>query len=309
MHLLDLEEAEESAALRHRLSTWGLKRLEREGYCITSLSAYWLEANQFGRPVASFSFGPGIRLSDNKLEFVAFLIFSTTLLSMLYFFRNGMQVLLSRVDPLKEITATGSVISRTDTQLRVCFANKFHKFDLNGLWRLDLGRPNLMYERMCSAISYLPNDLKVIEEASDASQEYILQGTRLRDVLLRSFQPHQTYDADQASDTFKPPNSTAVDEDSSGPNLSWEDMGAFKHDQRIVSWAKRYMMPNPIVLDSDPPLELNDSQRRAMAAMIGRKVSLIQGVLYIRFISRHYFLSLSFLSLLVRGKRKPLLKL
>ena len=81
VHLLDLEEAEESAALKHRLSTWGLKRLEREGYCVTGLSAYWLEANHFGRPVASFSYGPGMRLSDNKLEFVAFLIFSITLLS------------------------------------------------------------------------------------------------------------------------------------------------------------------------------------------------------------------------------------
>jgi hypothetical protein len=88
VHLLDLEEAEESAALRHRLSTWGLKRLEREGYCTTGLSAYWLEANQFGRPVASFSYGPGIRLSDNKLEFVAFLIFSTTLLSYCFFFQK-----------------------------------------------------------------------------------------------------------------------------------------------------------------------------------------------------------------------------
>ncbi len=152
-----------------------------------------------------------------------------------------------------------------------------------------------MYERMCSAMSYFPNDLKVIEEASDASQEFILQGTELRDVLLRSFQPQQTNDADQTSDTFKPSNSTAVVEESSGPNLSWEDMGAFKHDQRIVSWAKRYMMSNPIVLDSDPPLELNDSQRRAMAAMIGRRVSLIQGVHYIRFFSRHYLL-LSFLA-------------
>lgn len=298
MHLLGLEEAEESAALNHRLSTWGLKRLEREGYCITGLFAYWLEANQFGRPVASFSLGPGIRLPDNKLEFVAVLSFSANLL-LFYTFRNGTQVLLSRVDPLKELTETGSVISRTDTHLRVCFTSKF---DTSGLWRLDLGRPNLMYERMRSAISCFPYDLKVFEDASDTSEEFILQGTELRDVLLRSFQPLQNNDVDQIGKETVVVEPARLD-------LSWDDMGAFKHDQRIVSWAKRYMMPNPIVLDCDPPLELNDSQRRAIAAMIGRRISLVQGVphIFCSFLKAHRLTS-SFSSLLGRGKRKPLLK-
>src|SRR5258705_56444 len=70
LHLLRLEEAEETAALRYRLSTWGIQRLEREGYCMTGLHAYWLEENQFGKPVASLSLGPGVILPDSKLEYV-----------------------------------------------------------------------------------------------------------------------------------------------------------------------------------------------------------------------------------------------
>ena len=70
LHLIRLEEAEEAAALNHRLSTWGIPRLEREGYCMTGLYACWLEENRFGKPVASFALGPGIILPDSKLEYV-----------------------------------------------------------------------------------------------------------------------------------------------------------------------------------------------------------------------------------------------
>jgi hypothetical protein len=31
-------------------------------------------------------------------------------------------------------------------------------------------------------------------------------------------------------------------------------------------------------MDGDPPINLNDSQRKAMATMIGQRISLIQGV-------------------------------
>lgn len=68
LKLLSLEEAEDEAALRDRLAQWGLTRLQEEGYCVTGLAAYWLEANQFGRPVAAFSLGPGILLPENKFE-------------------------------------------------------------------------------------------------------------------------------------------------------------------------------------------------------------------------------------------------
>jgi len=37
---------------------------------MTGLSAYWLKANQFGRPVAAFLLGPGINLPESKFEYV-----------------------------------------------------------------------------------------------------------------------------------------------------------------------------------------------------------------------------------------------
>ena len=68
LRLIFLEETEDEAVLRHRLATWSVERLEAEGYCLTGMSAYWMQANQFGRPVATFLLGPGITLPENKLE-------------------------------------------------------------------------------------------------------------------------------------------------------------------------------------------------------------------------------------------------
>jgi hypothetical protein len=59
---------EDEAVLRERLSSWTLGRLQAEGYCLTGLSAYWLQANQFGRPVAAFILGPGMALPEHRFE-------------------------------------------------------------------------------------------------------------------------------------------------------------------------------------------------------------------------------------------------
>jgi hypothetical protein len=68
LNLLAAEQAEDEAILKERLSSWTVDRLKEEGYCLTGLSAFWLEANQFGRPVASFLMGPGIVLPDHRFE-------------------------------------------------------------------------------------------------------------------------------------------------------------------------------------------------------------------------------------------------
>lgn len=65
-----MEEDEDEAVLQKRLSTWSLDRLKEAGYCLTELSAYWMKANQFGRPVASFTLGPGIMLPEHRFEYV-----------------------------------------------------------------------------------------------------------------------------------------------------------------------------------------------------------------------------------------------
>jgi hypothetical protein len=61
---------EGEAVLRERLSSWTLDRLKEEGYCLTGMAAFWLEATQFGRPVASFLLGPGLALPDHRFEYV-----------------------------------------------------------------------------------------------------------------------------------------------------------------------------------------------------------------------------------------------
>ncbi|KDR78403.1 hypothetical protein GALMADRAFT_1319277 [Galerina marginata CBS 339.88] len=255
LRLLSLEEAEDEAALKHRLSTWSLDRLRNEGYCLTGLNAYWLQANQFGRPVASFVLGPGIQLPENKFE-------------------NGTQVMISRLDPLKEPPLLGSVLSRTQSHIRVCFPSAFDLDD--GVWRLDIGRPNLMYERMRTAISYLETDLEEVEDMEpESSLQYILQGTHLRDVILHSFSSEPSSLTLGESETNDDGVASSEIEDKT---FNFSNGGAFKYDQRIHSWARRYSQPNPVVVEGDPPLDgLNQSQIRAMASMIGDRASLIQG--------------------------------
>lgn len=77
MPLLEAEQEEEEDVLKTRLSNWSTKRLEKEGYCLSQMSAFWLEANQYGRPVAVFSLGPGIALPQHRFESVCSRIVSS----------------------------------------------------------------------------------------------------------------------------------------------------------------------------------------------------------------------------------------
>lgn len=55
--------------------------------------------------------------------------------------------------------------------------------------------------------------------------------------------------------------------------------GAFRNDTRIHSWAQRYSRSDPLVIQGDPIIKnMNTSQVRAMAMMIGQRLSLVQGV-------------------------------
>ncbi|KAH7924454.1 P-loop containing nucleoside triphosphate hydrolase protein [Leucogyrophana mollusca] len=258
--LLDSEQAEDEAVLRERLSSWTLNRLREEGYCLTDLSAFWLEAPQFGRPVASFLLGPGIALPEHRFE-------------------NGTQVLVSRIDPLKEPPLRGSVLGSTTTQLRIAFEDKFD-LDDGGAWRLDVGRSNIVFDRMRTAISHFNHDPNA-QEADSVHQtpdrQFILHGTHLRDVLLRSFSPSSSslHAPLQAPDEVAyVPHETLEHQSREGRDHG----GAFKDDMRIQSWARRYAEWDPIRIDGDPVLAgLNPTQVRAIAMMIGERISLVQG--------------------------------
>lgn len=183
--------------------------------------------------------------------------------------------MVSRIDPLKEQHRLGSVVSRTAANIRICFPDSFDDLD-QGVWRLDLGRPNLVYERMRTAISHLQHDPQEIDQTfAGSSSQYMLQGTKLRDVILRTFDPEKS--PWQAPEDVTYPSRDVLEHEARG-KTNFADLGAFRNDQRIMSWAKRYSKDYPIVMDGDPPINLNDSQRKAIATMIGQRISLIQGV-------------------------------
>ena len=131
---------------------------------------------------------------------------------------------------------------------------------------------------MVDAISRLSHDVPAIEQAAEDGQKYALRGTHLRHVLLDSFSPtsestHST-PLQQADEAEYVPHETL----DHGGRVSKDSRGAFKDDVMIMSWAKRYMRPNPVRVEGDPHLPLNASQTRAVATMIGEGMSLIQGV-------------------------------
>ncbi|KAG6328408.1 hypothetical protein ID866_10681 [Astraeus odoratus] len=253
--LLEAEQAEGEAVLRERLATWSLSRLCEEGYCLTGLSAFWMDAPQFGRPVACFLQGPGIVFQEHR-------------------FQNGTQVLVSRLDPLAEVPYRGSVMSTTPSQIRIAFEEKFDVDD--GFWRIDVGLSNIVFERMRTAIARLNQDLTV-QEGSASDSQYILHGTHLRDVLLRSFSPgsRSLHEPLQAPDDVEyVPRDTLEHQSREGRDHG----GAFKDDMRIQSWVQRYARRDPIRIDGDPHLHgLNPTQTRAVAMMLGERISLVQG--------------------------------
>ena len=131
---------------------------------------------------------------------------------------------------------------------------------------------------MVNAVSRLSHDMSALEQAVGDGQRYMLHGTYLRHILLGSFSPtsestHSTplQRADEVSYVLR----ETLDHCN---GASKDSRGVFKEDMRIMSWAKRYMRPNPVRVEGDPSLSLNASQVRAVATMIGEAMSLIQGV-------------------------------
>ncbi|KAJ2915118.1 hypothetical protein MD484_g5315, partial [Candolleomyces efflorescens] len=294
---INAEQLEDEAVLQERLANWDLEKLQEEGYCLTDMLAFWMQKQMFGMPTATFQLGPGITLPEHRFE-------------------KGTQVLLSRTNPLKEPPIRGSVVSTTPSQLRISFQERIPGLDSEA-WRLDVGRPNLVFERMRAAVLNLgvcPDEV-VQKENEDCRtstavgagggepaksmwewKEYVLQGTALRDVLLRGFRPEVRRKVESAKakagvelleeeeggkvvlEYEDKVDAEVTASGSEGPDASEKKLGVFAEDQRIQSWARRYSLPVPLVMDGDMALKgMNPSQIRAMALMVGNRVSLVQG--------------------------------
>jgi hypothetical protein len=131
--LIEAEQQEEEALIKERLSTWSIQRLKSEGYCIAGMSAFWLQDRYFGRDVAAFSLGPGIHLPYHRFEYVVLRIMH--MCELMLFYSNGMQVLVTHLDPLTETPHRGRVTALTPTQIRVSFQERFELNEPGGSWR------------------------------------------------------------------------------------------------------------------------------------------------------------------------------
>jgi hypothetical protein len=89
----------------------------------------------------------------------------------------------------------------------------------------------------------------------------VLPGTALRPVLLDGFIPKDS-DIPSPAELSSP--------------------GFFADNELIQSWCRRQLVEgrNPVEIEGDPLLTLNTSQRRAIATMLSRNISLVQGVCF-----------------------------
>jgi hypothetical protein len=174
---------------------------------------------------------------------------------------------------------------------------------------LDLGQSNIAYERMCHAITQLHQDPRILEkDNSDPENELVLLGTHLRDVILYSFSSSKGAHEPQPFQAADDASYAAHDALDHPGLIGAEHGGIFKDDLRIQSWAKRHSRVKPIRVDGDPELHgLNATQIRAVAMMVGERISLIHGVkivfTFLFFLAQH-----SFRSPLGRAKARRLLK-
>lgn len=139
---------------------------------------------------------------------------------------------------------------------------------------------------MVNAVSRLSHDVSALEQAAGDGQKYMLHGTHLRHILLDSFS--QTSESTHSTPLQRADEVNYVSHETldHGSRVSKDSRGVFKEDMRIMSWAKRYMRPNPVRVEGDPCLPLNTSQVRAVATMVGEAMSLIQGVRSLAYVLR-----------------------
>ncbi|KAG8962067.1 hypothetical protein FRC05_005536 [Tulasnella sp. 425] len=246
--LIHLEQLASDAVLKERVEEWSEERQIEEGYRIVGVSGFWQTATFFGRPVAVLSLGPGEKFGWNRFE-------------------RGHQVQFSASsqDQEEELEPQlGSIIEVSDTKLKITFEEKFDLVSYDhAMIRLDLWSSDIAAQRMVEAVRSLNVDLASTNNAPNASEsrEPILQGTFLRDVLLQG-----PRDPSNEASSVEP------------QNLAITQPGAFSDDRLIQSWAQRHIQASPITVPGDPILkDLNESQVKAMALMIGNKISLIQG--------------------------------
>jgi regulator of nonsense transcripts 1 len=258
-----------------RLSQWPLERLIAEGYTVDGLSAFpYIKRGEKNPSGYTFSFVPpaGDSLGVNLFLYVRLRL----LYYNLHVYRRGSQVTVvehgnSPLDYVETAsskikTLQGTVLYSSPEEIRIGF-NPGHQFDVKGCWRLDVYVSEIGHQRMRAAIEALNYDPETMLAESSPFQEYELHGTYLREELLQGFDQRLSASSDSGITKMQDSN-----------NIHSSRGGLFTSDERIDDWVRRYSLPTPERKKGDPELLLNTSQTQAIAQMIGKRLSLVQGV-------------------------------
>lgn len=120
-------------------------------------------------------------------------------------------------------------------------------------------------------------------------EQRILFGTALRDLLLRRFQADYAPESpgsqgldleDVAAETVNMGPKDMEASSSPTPHEGETPRGILTQNKLIDSWTRRYRTPagsEPLQVEGDPIIPLNDSQTRAIAMMLSERLSLVQG--------------------------------
>lgn len=152
---------------------------------------------------------------------------------------------------------SATVVSIDAYRLRLQFNPPHSLADIEGCpsWRLDIAPNDTIDVKVDEAIKTLTTDVVGLEKR-DPTGRYELQGTSLIEALLP-----------------KGETSSKTVEAATQSSLS----SIFEPDLRIRSWCERYARSDSLVMEGDPDLSLNASQLKAVATMLGNRLSLIQG--------------------------------
>lgn len=278
--------AEEAIQVRRQ---WPIEKLVQTGYAIDGLLAYWHGASSkhFGNRVATFKmigsqslpwnrFRPGDTVEVESEE----MRMETEGLNSDQEQRNGFGKTFggeeetaveedgkpssspeSTETTSKKSLLTATVLEKGARHVKLYFEGESQKTDLeaSSSWRLYQLHNDIAEVRIDKAFKSLDHDIEFLERANVPGKELVLSGSRISDILL----------------DIKPPKERDVS-------------NCFEGDMRIKSWMERYSQDDPLVIEGDPELGLNQSQMKAVAMMLKERVSLVQGV------SSKYFSNLLF---------------
>jgi hypothetical protein len=258
-HKLALERAETQAALLER-SRWRTPRLVAAGYALDGLQAYWRAQRRYGKRIAVFTRPARAAFPWTRLQAGnGCVVVASAARSKCFADADARLATQAPDEPASPLPAVSglpaTVLSITPDRLTLAFDGVAALADLergNETWCVVQGENTLVHERTDAALQCLAHDVASQEGAtrelpSGEEAEVVLRGTRLADVLL-GLAPAQA-------------------------------PGLFEHDMRIRSWVQRRLQPaGTLRVEGDPDLGLNESQERAVAMMLGNRLSLVQGV-------------------------------